>query len=170
PQPEGTWQVIRNVLQWNPSTGEDRYRRGLYTFWRKSSPYPAMMIFDSPSKEFCVSRRIRTNTPLQALVTLNDTAFFETSVTFAERMVQKGGETYKSQIEYGYKLAMGGKNDKEKIQYLERFYENTLGQYQKDMEAVNQLLPEKKSPSPELAAMENVANVIMNLDEFVTKN
>ncbi|MCB0840211.1 MAG: DUF1553 domain-containing protein, partial [Bacteroidetes bacterium] len=170
PQPEGTWQVIRNVLQWNPSTGEDRYRRGLYTFWRKSSPYPAMMIFDSPSKEFCVSRRIRTNTPLQALVTLNDTAFFETSVTFAERMVQKGGETYKSQIEYGYKLAMGGKNDREKIQYLERFYENTLEQYQKDTGAVNQLLPEKKSPSPELAAMVNVANVIMNLDEFVTKN
>jgi hypothetical protein len=170
PQPEGTWQVIRNVLTWDSNDGEDRYRRGLYTFWRKSSPYPAMMIFDSPSKEFCVSRRIRTNTPLQALVTLNDTAFFEAAVTFAERMIQKGGDAYESQIEYGYKLAMGGKNDREKIRYLERFYENTLRQYQKDADAVHQLLPEKESPSPELATMVNVANVIMNLDEFVTKN
>ena len=170
PQPEGTWQVIRNVLTWKSSEGEDRYRRALYTFWRKSSPYPAMMIFDSPSKEFCVSRRIRTNTPLQALVTLNDTAFFEAAVAFAARMIEEGGEEYHDQIEYGYKLAMGGKNDRDNLGKLEDFYENTLKQYQKDQEAVHLLLPSQDSASPEMAAMVNVANVIMNLDEFVTKN
>ena len=170
PQPEGTWQVIRNVLTWKSSEGEDRYRRALYTFWRKSSPYPAMMIFDSPSKEFCVSRRIRTNTPLQALVTLNDTAFFEAAVAFAGRMMKEGGEEYRDQIEYGYKLAMGGKNDRENLGKLEDFYENTLAQYQKDSEAIDLLLPSQDGASSEMAAMVNVANVIMNLDEFVTKN
>ncbi len=69
PQPEGVWQIVYSGRQWKTSEGEDAFRRGLYTFWRRSTPYPSMISFDSPVREICVSRRIRTNTPLQALVT-----------------------------------------------------------------------------------------------------
>ena len=77
PQPPGVWQVVYSSDKWDTSLGEDRYRRGLYTFWRRTSPYPAMMAFDATSRELCTVRRIRTNTPLAALVTLNDPAFVE---------------------------------------------------------------------------------------------
>ena len=87
PQPEGVWQVIRNVLRWEESKGEDRYRRALYTFWRRSSPYPSFISFDSPSRELCVSRRINTNTPLQALTTLNDTVYVEAARALGQLMM-----------------------------------------------------------------------------------
>ena len=82
PQPEGIWNVVYSNHKWETKP-EDKYRRGLYTFWRRTTPYPSMTSFDSPSREFCVSRRIRTNTPLQALVTLNDPVYLETSMSFA---------------------------------------------------------------------------------------
>ncbi len=77
PQPPGVWQVVYSGDAWKTSEGEDKYRRGLYTFWRRTSPYPSMMAFDATSREICTVRRIRTNTPLAALVTLNDPAFVE---------------------------------------------------------------------------------------------
>ncbi|NJL74563.1 MAG: DUF1553 domain-containing protein [Saprospiraceae bacterium] len=100
PQPDGIWEVIRNVLEWKESEGEDRYRRGLYTFMRKSSPYPMAISFDSPSREFCISRRIRTNTPLQALNTMNDTVFVEAARALAQRMNTQ--ENLDAQIALGY--------------------------------------------------------------------
>ncbi len=73
PQPDGLWQAAFNGERtWSTSQGEDRYRRGLYTFWRRTVPYPSMAVFDAPSREICAIRRVRTNTPLQSLVTLND--------------------------------------------------------------------------------------------------
>jgi hypothetical protein len=76
PQPDGIWNVVYSNHKWE-TMPEDKYRRGLYTFWRRTTPYPSMVSFDSPSREFCVSRRIRTNTPLQALITLNDPVYLE---------------------------------------------------------------------------------------------
>ena len=75
PQPDGLWQMVYSGDQWKTSPGEDKYRRGLYTFWRRSMPHPIMTTFDAPSREFCVLRRYRSNTPLQALDTLNDPVF-----------------------------------------------------------------------------------------------
>ena len=82
-QPDGVWQVVYNSDGWETSTGEDRYRRAVYTLWRRTSPYPAATMFDAPSAEVCTMRRIRTNTPLQALVTLNDPLALEAAQQLA---------------------------------------------------------------------------------------
>ena len=77
PQPDGVWQVVYSGSAWNTSAGEDRYRRAIYTYLRRTSPYPSFIAFDSTSRETCTVRRIRTNTPLAALVTLNDPVYLE---------------------------------------------------------------------------------------------
>ena len=92
PQPEGLWQAAFNGERtWSTSQGEDRYRRGLYTFWRRTVPYPSMAVFDAPSREICAIRRVRTNTPLQSLVTLNDPVYVEAAQALARRIVREGG-------------------------------------------------------------------------------
>ena len=87
-QPDGIWNIPYNADKWTTSTGEDRYRRSLYTFWRRTSPYPSFLTFDATSREFCTVRRVRTNTPLQALTLLNDPALFEAARALAGRMMQ----------------------------------------------------------------------------------
>lgn len=170
PQPEGTWQVIRNVLRWQPSDGEDRYRRGLYTFWRRSSPFPSMITFDSPSREFCVSRRIRTNTPLQALVTLNDSSFVEAAVALAQRMQTEGGSEPEAQIDYAYRLALCHPPAENQAQRLQEFYQTAVRFYEENPEEVALLLRGELTENPQSAALVNLANVILNLDEFVMKS
>ena len=91
PQPPGVWDLPYNDDTWEESKGPDRYRRGIYTFVRRSAPYPAMVNFDATSRESCVIRRTRTNTPLQALTTLNDPAFFEAAQALASRMLKHQG-------------------------------------------------------------------------------
>jgi hypothetical protein len=90
PQPEGIWDLPYNDDKWVPSEGEDRYRRGLYTFMRRTAPYPSFLTFDAGSREICTVRRPRTNTPLQALTTLNDPAFFEAAEALG-RLISKEG-------------------------------------------------------------------------------
>jgi len=90
PQPEGVWQVVYSGAKWKTSEGEDRYRRALYTYWRRTSPYPSLISFDAPSREFCFPRRIRTNTPLQSLVTLNDPVYIETAIALAQKILKHG--------------------------------------------------------------------------------
>ena len=91
-QPDGLWQAAFNGQRtWSTSQGEDRYRRGLYTFWRRTVPYPSMAVFDAPSREICAIRRVRTNTPLQSLVTLNDPVYVEAAQALARRIVRDGG-------------------------------------------------------------------------------
>ena len=85
-QPPGIWNMPYNSDKWTTSEGEDRHRRSLYTFWRRTSPYPSFMTFDATSRELCTVRRVRTNTPLQALTGLNDEAFFEASRALALRV------------------------------------------------------------------------------------
>ena len=89
PQPDGIWDIPYSNEKWTPSEGEDRYRRGLYMFIRRSAPYPSFMTFDATSREHCTVRRVRTNTPLQALTTLNDEAFFEAARALAARMLRE---------------------------------------------------------------------------------
>src|SRR5262249_7716294 len=91
PQPDGLWQVVYSGDKWETSKGEDKYRRGLYTFWRRTTPYPSMVTFDAPSREFCVVRRSRSNTPMQALTLLNDPAYVEAAQALARRMMSEGG-------------------------------------------------------------------------------
>ena len=101
-QPEGVWDLPYNDDQWKMSQGDDRYRRGLYTFVRRTSPYPSMTVFDAPSREFCTVRRVRTNTPLQALTTLNDPVFFEAAQALAKRIIEQAGPAARGSRRAGF--------------------------------------------------------------------
>lgn len=169
PQPEGVWQVIRNVLRWVPSEGENRYRRGLYTFWRRSSPYPSLIAFDSPSKEYCVSRRIRTNTPIQALVTLNDSTYLESALALAEQMMEVNASETEEKLAFGYRRASMKYADEEILNSLKSFYKESENYYSQHPEDLQKFLPKEDNPEPEKAALVHVANVILNLDEIITK-
>ena len=170
PQPDGVWQVIRNVMKCKVAEGPDRYRRAIYTFWRKSSPYPSFTTFDSPSRELCVSRRVRTNTPLQALVTLNDPVYWEAAQALAARMQRVGRGDPTKAIQAGGRLLLGAPLSDVKEKLLIRYYQQSLRHYQKNPTAVCESITLKTlTPSPELAALTVTANVILNLDEAVTK-
>ena len=168
-QPDGVWNVIRHVSRWETKDTSDKYRRGLYTFWRRVSPYPSMVAFDSPSREICVSRRISTNTPLQALVTLNDPVFVEAAGALANRMQEEGGATIEDQIKFGYSEVMLRPPDNQKMQVLLDFYEKALENYNKNQEDTRALVMEEKQQATK-AALINVANVLLNLDEFIMKS
>jgi len=166
-QPDGIWNSVWNGEYWKKSTGEDQFRRGLYTFIKRTSPYPAMMMFDGSSREVCVSRRIRTNTPLQALVTLNDSTFFVASKELASHMMQSGA-TSSEQIKDGYSRVLFHEISAEKLKVMSDFYEQTLAEYKKDGDSVQKVTNDKNG-KPEQAAMVLVANALLNLDETITK-
>ncbi|MBX2815629.1 MAG: PSD1 and planctomycete cytochrome C domain-containing protein [Saprospiraceae bacterium] len=157
-QPEGVWNTIRHVARWETAENGFQHRRGLYTFWRRVSPYPSMIAFDSPSREFCVSRRIRTNTPIQALVTLNDPVFVEAADTLASHMSRIEGNL-ETQIAYGYERALGRLPEPEDVKTLSDLYQQTL---------IKSGSLERVQPHDH--AMETVASVILNLDELITKS
>jgi hypothetical protein len=106
PQPDGLWKTVYSGLKWQTSPGEDRYRRALYTYWRRTSPYPSLTTFDAGSGEFCVIRRVRTNTPLQALVTLNDPAFVEAAGALAKRMLETPDGTLRDRLALGFRRVL----------------------------------------------------------------
>jgi hypothetical protein len=166
-QPEGVWDVIRAVARWETSPGEDRYRRALYTLIRKTSPYPSHLSFDGTSREFCVSRRIRTNTPLQAMITLNDPVYTEAAQVLADSMATKAQEV-EAQISYGYRRALFREPDDYRLNELKAFYEEALLHYQQHPEQSTALLHVEEA-SPEQAALTNVAGIILNLDELINK-
>ncbi|MXZ05117.1 MAG: DUF1553 domain-containing protein [Rhodothermaceae bacterium] len=162
PQPEGLWNNPYDARRWQTSQGGDRYRRGIYTYWRRTVPYPSMTTFDSPSREFCVSRRIRTNTPLQALVSLNDPVFFEAAQALAQRMLNS-----ETPLEAGYIYAMGVAPDQETLNTLEPLYHDAIAYYtERESDAIT-LTGDQRSA--ELAALIVVANAILNLDQFIMK-
>lgn len=159
PQPEGVWQ-----REWKTSEGEDKHRRAIYTYVRRTRPYPSMVTFDSPSREFCVLRRMNTNTPLQALITLNDTVFMEAAQALAQQM--KDTVPVKEQLKKGYQLAMINEIGADKLFELELLYMKALQHFKDDPEAAEHVTGKNDI---ELAALTVVGNAIMNLDEFFTK-
>lgn len=176
PQPDGLWQAAFNGERtWKTSTGEDRYRRGLYVFWRRTVPYPSMATFDAPSREFCVARRMRANTPLQALVTLNDPVFVECAQAFARRIVRDGGSTGEERARFALELALARPASEAQIAELKKLYESELERLKRDPTAARELATIPLGPAPagadaaELAAWTAVANAILNLDAIVMK-
>ena len=175
-QPDGIWQSTYNSDRWVLSPGSDRHRRGIYTFWKRTSPYPAMMVFDAPSREYCTIRRISTNTPLQALVTLNDPVFVEAAQALARRMVREAGPTPASRIELGLKLALAREPAPREVQALVELYEDRLADGHSHPEQAVKLATEPIGPlregadPAEYAALTAVANVILNLDEFLARH
>ncbi len=172
PQPPGLWQNPYSGARWQTSDGQDRYRRGLYTYWRRTVPYPSMVTFDSPSREFCVSRRVRTNTPLQALVTLNDPAFVEAAQALARRMLDEtaiGDDPVPVEdwLTTGYKLALARDPSAETLFPLRTLYDEAAQHYASSPDDAAAMTGQ--STNPELAALTVVANAILNLDGFVMK-
>ena len=171
PQPEGIWLSPYNGLQWEMSRGEDRYRRALYTFWKRTAPYPSMLSFDGVMREVCASRRIRTNTPLQALVTLNDEAFLDMARGFAYRMKKAGGADVKQQISKGYEMSMYKSITPAKLSVLEKLYAQALKTFVSDKDKTCEMIGfQNEHNNPETAALVVVANAMLNLDEIITKN
>ncbi len=166
-QPEGIWASVYSGESWTQSKGEDQYRRSVYTYNKRTSPYPSMMMFDGSSREVCVSRRIRTNTPLQALVTLNDSSFVVASRFFAKKMNDKKADV-RQQIGEGYKMLVFREISDKKLGVLKKLYDDSLIEFQKNKISSEKLIGEKNA-TPELAAMTVVANAMLNLDEIITK-
>lgn len=176
PQPDGLWQAAFNGQRtWTTSTGEDRYRRGLYTFWRRTSPYPSMSAFDVPSREVCAIRRIRTNTPLQAFVTLNDPVFVEAAQALARRVNKEGGSTPEARARYALKLSLCRPPSEAQVKQILSLYQSEREHYSRDAAAAKELnsgplgaVPGGTDPA-DLAAWTVVGNVLLNLDSVLTK-
>ena len=165
PQPPGLWRVPYNKLRWKAATDENRYRRAVYVMWRRSIPYPSFMIFDAPQRTVCSSQRIPTNTPLQALVTLNDEAYVECARALAERVVRdRPGRPAAESVARIYELATGRAPQSETIQLLLDVHEYALQEYRNHSALARQL-----AGNPELAALTLVANTVLNLDEVLTR-
>ena len=170
-QPEGIWVMPYNGDLWKISDADDRYRRGLYTFWRRTSPYPSFLSFDAGSREYCTVRRIRTTTPLQALTTLNDPAFFDAARGLARRMQSEGGGTLSERIAFGFRACVARRPRPEEVRRLSALYIQELTRYRANAKAALSIAggPTVQSDTAEIAALTIVSNVLLNLDETLTK-
>ncbi|HEY7923516.1 MAG TPA: PSD1 and planctomycete cytochrome C domain-containing protein [Vicinamibacteria bacterium] len=176
-QPDGVWNVPYSEMKWETSAGEDLHRRSLYTFYRRSSPYPGLVTFDAPSREMCTVRRVRTDTPLQALTTLNDPVFVEAARALAQRMAREGGTRAAERIAYGQRLCTARRPAEPDLDTLVAFFGREKARFTGDAAAARSVagLPEPvpgsvlpESPA-EAAALTMVANVLLNLDATITR-
>jgi hypothetical protein len=175
-QPPGLWQAAFNGQRtWTTSEGEDRYRRGLYTFWRRTIPYPSMAAFDAPSRETCSIRRIRTNTPLQAFVTLNDPVYVEAAQALARRIAKEGGATDEDRLRFAIKLCTSRPATDGQLKHLLDLYRSELDYYRQHADEAKSLATDPLGPLPEgmkadeLAAWTVISNVLLNLDGVLTR-
>jgi hypothetical protein len=175
-QPAGYWAMLNfPKREWQNDSGEALYRRSLYTYWCRTFPHPSLIAFDAPSREECTVERPRSNTPLQALVLLNDPIYVEASRVFAERIL-KSGETTEKRIAFAYRQALDRKPLPEETELLTALVEKHWKQYREDKAAAAELLsagarPAAKDLDPaELAAWTSVARVLLNLHETITRN
>ncbi len=180
-QPEGVWDEPYSGEKWVESSGEDHYRRGVYTFIRRTSAYPSLLTFDAPSREFCTVRRVRTNTPLQALTTLNDPAFFEAARALAKRIQQESGTDLDSRATYAFRLCVSRHPTRTEFERVLAFYRQQLEHFKNDPKAATEVIggantkvaiavpTASGSADADLAAWTMVSNVLLNLDETITK-
>jgi hypothetical protein len=182
-QPAGLWEDLNSRTDsrnwtaqfFEQSHGGDLYRRSLYTFWKRTSPPPQMLTFDAPDREVCTANRERTNTPLQALVTLNDPQFVEASRKFAERMIREGGATPAERAKFAFRLATARTPGERELAMLLGLFEKAKIRYAAQPGEAIKLLSageatrDESLDVPELAAWTMVASTLLNLDETITK-
>lgn len=174
-QPAGLWKELTGGADYQRDSGENLYRRSLYTFWKRSAPPPAMMNFDASSRETCVVRENRTNTPLQALNLMNDVTYLEAARKMAERMIRQGGAAVADRLAYGFRLATARRPRPEELDVLMGHYRYQLDYYQTRRDDALKLLAQGESArdpaidASELAAYSMVASLILNLDEVISK-
>ncbi|MEI7686595.1 MAG: DUF1553 domain-containing protein, partial [Planctomycetota bacterium] len=176
-QPVGVWEeVTLSTELYDPEHGDKLYRRSMYTYWKRSAPHPAMMMFDAPSREKCTGYRPRTNTPLQALVTLNDPQFVEAARAFAQRIVKNGGASSGERIQFAFKHALGRGASPKEVGLIETLLASQRSRFEADSKKAEALLRVGESPRDttipaiEHAAWTMVASTLLNLDEFLVKN
>jgi hypothetical protein len=176
-QPLRIWNevALNGGLFYKPDNGAKLYRRSMYTYWKRSAPMPNMMAFDAPTREKCVIQRPRTNTPMQALVTMNDVQFVEAARVFAQRVLQKGGADFDSQLDYAFMLTTARPADELRKRVFRNLYDSQLKEFSADATRAGELLKfgeTKRDESLNLAqhaAWTTVASAIFNLDEVITK-
>ena len=176
-QPPGLWNEVSlsGNVRFKQDAGENLYRKSMYTYWKRSAPAPSMTIFDAPTREKCTVQRPRTNTPLQALVTLNDPQFVEAARNLAERMIKEGGKTPKERVAFGYRLVTARTPKAIVSQILESAFNEEFDNYSKNTEAAAKLIATGESKSDESinnaehAAWTIVASMLLNLDEVITR-
>ena len=173
-QPGGVWlDLTLGKIRYEQDQGEKLYRRSLYTFWRRS--VAPTMLFDVPARQTCVVKQARTNTPLHALTLMNDITYVEASRKMAERVIREGGETDADRLAYAFRLATSRRPSDGEQAALVRLHETMQGRYRGNAAAAEELLSVGESPraeeidTVELAAMTAVMNVVLNLDEVITR-
>jgi len=176
--PDGVWDETSkygDLRGYKPDAGAGRYRRTMYTIWKRTAGPPTMLLFDAPNRETCTVKRSRTNTPLQALALLNETTFVEAAHGLAKRMIAEGGETPADRISHGFRLAIGRRPTPHELATLAGGFEADLKRFTAEPAAAEHyatvgLVPRPEGvPVAEFAAYSLVANVIINLDEFVMR-
>ncbi|MBI5707249.1 MAG: DUF1553 domain-containing protein [Armatimonadetes bacterium] len=160
-QPDGVWNTPYNGQQWMTSQKDDRYRRGLYTFLKRTSPYPSFMTFDSTSRESCTVRRVRTNTPLQALTLLNDPVYLEAASALAARSEREAGKDPAKRLSYAFRLCTGRRPSEPELKRLAKLLSR--------LKAKAGPSAKSGSKTPDQAAWQMVCSVLLNLDETITK-
>ncbi len=179
-QPKGLWEEMAfgegfSAQTYTPSHGKDLYRRSLYTFWKRTVPPPSLVTFDAPDREKCTARRLLTNTPLQALVLMNDPTYVEAARALAQRTLQEAGTATAQRVRYAFLLATAREPGREELRLLQRLAREQLSHYRRDREAAAKLIETGESVfdprlnPAELAAWTTVASAILNLDETITK-
>jgi Protein of unknown function (DUF1553) len=183
-QPPGIWEELasrQDGANWTAQVykqdhGKNLYRRTMYTFWKRTAPPPSLMTFDAPDRETCTVRRPRTNTPLQALVLMNDPTYVEASRKLAERIMKEGGASSAERIAFAFRLLTARSPSEREVDVLQRAFEGQLRTFQKNDGAAEKLLKVGEAlrnanlNTAELAAWTMTASVILNLDEAVTRN
>jgi len=176
-QPAGLWEELAGGAGEGPYVqdhGADLYRRSLYVYRKRTVPHPVVATFDAPSREICLVKRARTNTPLQALELLNDVVYVEAARGLAARMLAEGGSAAEDRVVFGFRTAVGRAPNQRERRVLLAGLESRLEAFRADPEAARALIAQGESPAPadvdpvELAAYAATAGVILNLDETIT--
>ena len=176
-QPDGLWEdvTVERRGKYVPDQGADLYRRSLYTFWKRTCPPPTMMSFDAPNREVCLARRARTNTPLQALILMNDPTYVEAARKLAEHMIIDGGNDVRHRLLIGFRRCIARPPSQDEITIADQMLSRAQEYFANDRRAIEQLLSVGDSSinnsvkRTELAAWTMVASMLLNLDETITK-
>lgn len=172
PQPEGVYRFTQVVKYWKEGQGPDRYRRGLYTYFWRSSPYPFLSTFDAPDANVACTRRIRSNTPLQALTLANDRAFIEITQGLAARVLHESPPSDPERLRFAFRLCLARSPQDIEIQRMAGYLETQRTRFEQAPEEAESVAPKNRPDSTdvvEAAAWTAVARVLINLDEFITR-
>ncbi len=177
-QPKGIWDetsAFGNLVNYKHDTNDGLYRKSLYTIWKRTAAPPELTLFDVPTRETCRISRARTNTPLQALILLNDVTYVEAARQFANRMIKNGGKTAKQRLDFAYETLLSRDPSPQEFQILEDGLSRSISHYKSNPKAAAELLKigdsknDPKIDPAELAAYTVTASALLNLDETLTK-